>query len=126
LALSHPVCGYASVRLEITVPLDIERLQLGQEVTLNGGVRLYIENTSSSLNRADEAFHNMYALNLATSPVLIQRTDFNIWSLRVESTDRYLNYGEFYFGYWRNRPGDNKISMLVDGSFRFDTTWTRQ
>ena len=129
LALSHPVCSYESVLLQITVPLDIERLNDdGREVRVNGDVRLTIVNTNDILGAPDEAFHNMDALTLPTSqaPLRIARTGPDTWELSVESSSAYMNYGEFYFGYLRKRPGDNKISMLVDGPFNFDTTWTRR
>jgi hypothetical protein len=129
LALSHPVCSYESVLLQITVPLDIERLNDdGREVRVNGDVRLTIVNTNDILQAPDEAFHNMDALTLPTgkAPLLMTRMGPNSWRVRVNSPNLYMNYGEFYFGYLRKRPGDNKISMLVDGPFIFDTTWTRE
>ena len=129
LALSHPVCSYESVLLQITVPLDIERLNDdGREVRVNGDVRLTIVNTYDILQAPEAAFHNMDALTVPTgqAPLLITRMGPDSWRVQVDSPNPYMNYGEFYFGYLRKRPGDNKISMLADGPFSLDTTWTRR
>lgn len=128
----HPRCGYESIFLEVTVPLDIESMPVvglgGEAVQVNGHVELYDRNTSDILKDPAQALHNMDAQSIPANeaPLWVRRTAANSWQVGVSEASGYMSYCEFYWGIFRGRLPENKIPMCANGPLTFETTWTRE